>query len=347
MTPAKQLLGAVLKDGWKVKDYINRPKNGTGGHFSESYIVESDKGERAFLKAMDYHKVMKSEDPAKSIQPLVDAYNFERSILEQCKNKKLSKIIRLVDHGTIHLDETDPFSAVQYIIFELAKGDIRNHIENFNNVNVAWTLRMLHNVAVGLKQLHGADIAHQDIKPSNILVLDKHASKVTDLGRAASKFQNSPFDTLPVAGDRSYAPPELLYEKLSTDWGDRRLGCDIYLLGSLTVFMFTGVNMTSFLLSKLDDAFHWNNWGGSYEEVLPYIENAFSQAIVEIEEVLNESSIEHKDDLIRAIRQLCEPNPAKRGHPKNIMSIGNSYSLERYCSLFDRLAKRAEFKVAI
>ena len=76
-TPAQQLVGKELSNGWKVESLIDRPKTATGGYFSSSYIVRSDDGEKAFLKAMDYRKALGSSDPARELQSMTAAYNFE------------------------------------------------------------------------------------------------------------------------------------------------------------------------------------------------------------------------------------------------------------------------------
>ena len=49
-TPAQQLVGKELPNGWKVEELIEQPETATGGHFSTSYIARSGNGERAFLK---------------------------------------------------------------------------------------------------------------------------------------------------------------------------------------------------------------------------------------------------------------------------------------------------------
>ena len=41
--PAKQLLGRVLDGKWRVIELVPRSQDATGGRFSQSYIVESDK----------------------------------------------------------------------------------------------------------------------------------------------------------------------------------------------------------------------------------------------------------------------------------------------------------------
>ena len=127
-TPAQQLVGKELPNGWKVEELINRPETATGGHFSTSYIVRIGNEKRAFLKAMDYRNALESPDPAKELQAITAAYNFERALLEKCKSNRLSRIVRVLDFGTLPPKEKDPSSVVQYLIFELARGDIRSFV---------------------------------------------------------------------------------------------------------------------------------------------------------------------------------------------------------------------------
>ncbi len=58
---------------------------------------------------------------------------------------------------------------VQYSIFEMADCDTPTYMDVSVKLDLAWTVRMLHQAAVGLQQLHGIGIAPQDLKPSNVL----------------------------------------------------------------------------------------------------------------------------------------------------------------------------------
>ena len=58
------------------------------------------------------------------------------------------------------------------------------------------------------------------------------------------------------------------------------------------------------------------------------------------------SDYEDKEKLIEAIKMLCNPDPRKRGHKKNIaQKHGSNFSLERFVETFNLLAKRAEYKL--
>ena len=341
-TPAQQLVGKRLPNGWMVTELIDRPTTATGGSFSTSYIVRSDTGEKAFLKAMDYRKALKASDPATALETLTVAYNFERTVLEKCKARRLSRIVRVLDSGTLPAEEGDPSSVVQYLILELAKGDIRSSANWSQALELAWALRTMHEAAAALQQLHSIDIAHQDVKPSNIVFFESNHSKLTDLGRASDRHKTSPQDTLECAGDPTYAPPELLYGFVPQDWRARRLGCDLYLLGSLLVFLCGGVSMTHLLFDRLDKQFHPQTWSGTYQDVMPYLQQVFVQILREFREKVQPDI---SDQIVELVNQLCNLDPMFRGHPKNTGLSGTQYSLERYVSIFDRLAKQSEWSL--
>src|SRR5262249_18446714 len=135
-------------------------------------------------------------------------------------------------------------------------------------------------------QLHGRDIAHQDLKPSNLLVFEDLSAKIADLGRASIKNQNSPFDGKQIPGAGSYAPPEQLYRFPSPDWAERRIGADLYLLGSLVTFFFTGVGVTKMLVRHLEEAHRPEFWRGMFHDVLPYLVDAFQKVLDEVKQAV-------------------------------------------------------------
>ena len=143
-------------------------------------LLNRPKEKEQFLKALDFSKAFKHLDPARALQPLIEAYNFERDILKRCKS--LSRVVTAISDGTARVGESE-LDVVQYLVFELADGDLRSFRDVSGQFNTAWSLRSLHHVATALEQLHGQGIAHQDIKPSNILVFDGDSCKLSDLGR--------------------------------------------------------------------------------------------------------------------------------------------------------------------
>ncbi len=334
---AEQLIGVNLDGEWKVVSALEKDPNSTGGNFSRCYIVENTKGKKAFLKALDFSQALNSMDPALQLKLITEAFVFERDVLNKCKEQNLDHVVVAIKDGTVRFENALDGGVVQYLIFELADGDVRKQVNLSERFDIAFSLRSLHNIAVGLQQLHGQGIAHQDLKPSNVLVFDKTKSKIADFGRSSYQGHFPPHEEFVVAGDRTYAPPELLYNYLDPDWRLRRLGCDAYLLGSMAVFFFLGVGVTPLLRMELREPFVWGNWGGTYNEVLPYLNDAFQRVLAIYSKSLPASL---RNDLTETVNQLCMPDPRLRGHPRNRAT--NQFSFERYITKFELLARRAE-----
>lgn len=339
---AHQLLGHLLPGGWKVVERFQGSPSGTGGVFSVGYVVESeDDGRKAFLKALDYSKAFSMPDPARALESMTSAFNFERDILEKCRNSHLSRIVLAIADGKYDVPGiATGIPTVNYLIFELADGDVRKYLDIAGTFDIAWALRCLHHIATGLSQLHGQGMAHQDLKPSNVIVFKGKSSKIGDVGRTVSKEILAPHEDAEIAGDKGYAPLELLYGYLDPDWNCRRLGCDAYLLGSMVVFFYMNVGMTSAILNELHPSHYPMNWSGTFFEVLPHLRDAFNRVIEKFEKCLIP---ELKDELSNMVRQLCEPDPNLRGHPLNRRGVRNPYSLERYVTKLDLLTRKAEY----
>ena len=190
----------------------------------------------------------------------------------------------------------------------------------------------------GLRQLHSIDVAHQDVKPSNVLLYDSGETKVGDLGCASRRGSESPRDNLKIAGDRTYAPIELLYGYASPDWTLRRITTDLYQLGNLCFFLMQGISLTTRLLERLDRAHHPKRWKGTYEEVFDYVSHIHGACINEFAMAVSAGI---RDELVQLVDALTNPDPKRRGHPKTVSQRHNKHNLERVVSSFNRLAFRA------
>ena len=91
--PAEMLQGLTLDSGWYVDQLLIRSSTQTGGTFSTSYRLTKADGSSAFMKAMDYEEALQSPDPAAQLKLLIDAYVFEREIVQLCGSKKLTRIV--------------------------------------------------------------------------------------------------------------------------------------------------------------------------------------------------------------------------------------------------------------
>lgn len=74
---------------------------------------------------------------------------------------------------------------------------------------------------------------------------------------------------------------------------------------------------------------------GSFDEVLPYLQNAFAS---NCQEFSNNMSQALAEDLLPMYRYLCDPDPRRRGYPGQKM---NKISLERFVTRFDVMARKA------
>jgi hypothetical protein len=166
--------------------------------------------------------------------------------------------------------------------------------------------------------------------------------KLGDLGRADKKGVEGPWSSLGVPGALAYAPPEQLYDAFERSWEERR-AADLYLAGSLGIQLFLGNSMTALVQSALLVQCGWQNWGGTYQEVLPYVRSAQSDIILTLEQnVLQRTADEEiAERFAMAIGQMTDPDPTMRGHPKDHSAAGSSYSVQRFVSLMDVLSAKA------
>jgi len=335
LTPAEKLEGMELPNAWTVTERILKRPGATGGHFSVGYKVRHKDGLEAFLKALDLSDAFAADDPLRELQLLTETFNFERDLLERCKANNLKNVVTAIEEGSVTIDGLP----VHYLIFEMADCDIRGYMDMSGKLDVAWTLRMLHQVAVGLQQLHGIGIAHQDLKPSNILIFKGLLSKLADLGRSAHPDYQPPHNDFVIAGGYAYAPPELRYGYIDPNFVQRRFGCDTFLLGNIVLFAFTRLTMSAVLFSFVSPEHMRPQWKEGYHEVLPYLQAAFNEALKAIADNI---PVEVRNEIMLMLRQLCEPDLCKRGHPLNRFGQKNSFSLERFITKLDLLAYKAE-----
>ena len=249
-----RMVGIKLENGWQIVDRIEVDSDGTGSNFSVGFLAVNDEGQKGFIKALDFGKILGTEEnqPLETLEFLVESFNYEKRLLTICGEHRMSRIVRLLGEGSIEIDQPDiKYPRVYYLICEVADGDVRKFINFSKEIDVAWRIQCLHQVSVGIQQLHNAQISHQDIKPSNVLMFEEgREAKLADLGRAIDRTADAPYEDFKIPGDLTYAPPELLYGHIPPDWGARRLACDLYHLGSLGFFLFSGTHAVAALLGE-------------------------------------------------------------------------------------------------
>ena len=347
-TAAHLLLNQKLKNGWTVIKKLERNASQSGSNFSVGYIVQNEESEKHFLKAFDFggffalanHSIAEEIDVVDVMNDMTTAFIYERDLSNHCKNKYVTNVSIVKDSGQTFVANVE-VGIVPYLIFELAEGDVRKHLVFSKNLDIVWKLKSLHEIAVGLKQLHQIEVSHQDLKPSNVLVFNT-GSKICDLGRSMCRDLDGPYNKKIFTGDGNYAPPEIMYRYYEQDWIKRVFATDCYLLGSLFVFYFLGISMNALLFKHLPKNYHWYAWKGELKELIPYLNNAYTSALEEIEMQFQDS--EFQEGIISIIKYLCIPFPEQRIHELN-KNNKNPYNLERTISAIDLLRRKEAIKL--
>ena len=345
LRPAELLLGAKLDGGWVVTSKISK-SSVDSRYLSVCYRVErKDDKKKAFLKVLDYTLAMEQPDPSKALHELTEAFDAEREILSQCKGSRLHRVAFSIADGTFNVEGFGVFGKVSYLIFDSADGDIRKQKELWQDLDLAWCLRSLHQSAVGLMELHGLGIAHQDLKPSKILVFNDSGCKVSDLERASHKYvEASEKGNFKLS--IGYMAPEQWYGwHFKNDHTDRFMS-DIYQLGSLIFFFFIGCSATQAIDMKLSKNNAKSFTKVNFEEDLPYIKQAFGEVLFDLKKRLDELDPRQSDEILELAAELCEPDPRLRGDKKVLAYVHvPRYDLQRYVSRFNILARREELRL--
>ena len=333
------LVGCELKDDWKIETQRCSLAGGTGACHSVGFIAKHPDGKMAFVKVLDPtpDSSLEDDEQLKELERRLAVFNYESDLLEKCLTKRIRRVVLSLGRGSIESPNSQ--NRIHYLLFELADRDLREHATLEKTLNAALNMQILHQVALGLEALHFNQIAHQDLKPSNVLLFGESVTKLGDLGHAHDRSVPRPGINGTIAGDPAHAPPEQLYGYKLTEWQTRRLSSDLYLLGSLVVYMFTSVSLTTQIGLQLRPEHHWDTWTGDYRTALPYIREAWDAVIQNFAVSLDRSIC---DELPALTRFLTNPDPELRGHPRNLAGNGSSFGVRRFSSRFEVLARHAE-----
>lgn len=340
--PSAHLVGRTLENGWMVGGRMTRDPGASGGHFSVCYEVRNQDGRVAFLKALNFQAaVVGPGSLVDKLNQFTSAYIFERDLLADCRNRKMSRVVRLLESGQVSVPEAGTLlGEVPYLILEPAEGDIRAFQSHLTSFDAAWAFRVMKHVLEGLEQLHGALTTHQDLKPSNVLTLESgREMKLGDLGRAERRGAVGPWSNFAIPGALTYAPPEQQYGGFGGTWEERRAG-DLYLAGSLGAQLFLGHCMSALLQSELPTAFRLSEWSGTFDEALPALLSAHGRVVAQVRSAV-EAAWPNPDcafEYATAIERMTIPDPIRRGHPRDLASRTSSYAVRRFVSLMNLLS---------
>jgi tRNA A-37 threonylcarbamoyl transferase component Bud32/HEAT repeat protein len=160
-----------------------------------------------------------------------DNDSMERFMREVKYSRKVShnNVIRIHD-----LLSNDGLCAISMEYFE-SRG-IDDILRENKLFDVKTGLDILYQVSEGMVAAHKQDVIHRDLKPSNILMDDNGLVKVVDFGiaSATTNADSSLTQAGSIIGTPAYLSPE------RAKGGEARVQCDIYALGVIAYFMFTG-----------------------------------------------------------------------------------------------------------
>jgi eukaryotic-like serine/threonine-protein kinase len=322
----KYILSTDLKDGWRAtaiheiqRDQPNRCR---------TYLATNQVGELGFVKVLP-----PSTDNLEQMRLHLEEFYSEKEIVELCGKRNLRRIVRAIAFDKLEAPGIVPIT-IHYLIFEWAQHDMRALATETDDDQIHASLACLHHMATALHELHFSKIAHQNLRPAAVLRFEDKSHKLSDF-RHAQRAGAVRTETASYV-DAAHAPPELLYG-CPTSAFESRFGADLYQLGGLGLHLLTGLGATVQLARQLSSFHHWDNWEGSFSDVVPYLDVAHEQIIHGLQLLLPPSI---NEDLSEAIRQLTMPDPARRGHPLHVGGSGPRYGLERYISLFDLLSRR-------
>lgn len=343
----QQLQGLTVDGGWTIGAHLAKSPDQTGGYFSEGYECTGPKGEQAFFKAINMFKALDAPDMITEVNILTDGVRCEWELLELCQ--RMDRIISALAFGYIReFQGRKLLIPIPYIIFERADRTLNHLVRASVQPTDDWCLRTLHHVATGMMQLHRKEIAHQDLKLSNALQFEsENKIKIADLGRSIRRDRAVHYDQHRWPGDYGYAPPEVPFGFLASEFTVRRFASDLHLLGSFACSLFTRVRLNHLVYDKLPIDLRPRLLGGSYagtfENALPHLNDAFAQALELIGDHIDLTA-PYREELLSFFRHWAHPDPRERGHPRTraLNARGNIYDLERHVSALANMATQAE-----
>ena len=107
----------------------------------------------------------------------------------------------------------------------------------------------------------------------------------------------------------------------------------------MVLFLFTGVRATQLLISELSPDHRPGTWHGVYDEILPYLQRAFSINLSEVRKSFTDTRL--GEEIVDVYIQMCDPNIATRGDKNYKSKYGSRFSMQRFISQFDRLRSEA------
>ncbi|WP_102144713.1 protein kinase domain-containing protein [Mycobacterium hubeiense] len=310
MSPwATGLLGEVI-NGYRICRYL-----GGGGFGLVFEATNISTGSSFALKVLE---------PSSDAQAAAE-FDSEGVLLKKLLNR--SGVINWIESSTAMLPVSLPSGAaahlpVKYHVMALASGALDEVLDDpARRAAIPWEERISHwrGAVLGVHQMHLSKVAHRDLKSGNCLLMVNKGNtelRLTDLGRAKD-FSLPPTLSADVyasgRGDVRFAPPEYLWLQGGLAETDFRMA-DLYGLGSLLVELATGQPMTGLAIGSWGDIQKMRMQGvqdrqKGVKRDIATLRPKFYRAI---EHVAVEFPPAIRDEGVRLLRQLCDPEPSRR-----------------------------------
>jgi len=332
------MIGTKLDNEWIIVSVYGERDDATEpSTHARGFVAKKEDGDLAFVKILELtlDPELSGKEALLDLKTRIAQFVYEEELLIKCQDKKIGRVVRHIQSGKIQSGENQ---TVEYLMFELAKQDLGKHCGPEAEIDTESILTILHQVCVALETMHFYRITHQNLIPNAVSVFDDQNAKLGDLGRAHDRSSARPGqDGYLSCRDPVYAPLEQLYQMEIEDLKVRQLAADLYFFGSLIAFVFTGVNITALTCSHLQKEHHYQEWGGTYEDVRPYLFEAWEAAIEELDDSLDESI---SKEMCNLVRYLTHPNPRERGYPGEKVKSEGQFGLRRFSSRIDAMKKR-------
>ncbi len=320
---------------WVIVSANDRSEGATESLNSYGFIAQHNDGKLGFVKVLNPSfspEIEGMEAQLKDLELRISRFRYELELLKKCLKHNIKKVVRLIDDDALIVaGQSQP---LPYILFELAENDLRSRCSIDEILDTSENLRILHQAFAALETMHFHQIAHQNINPSNVLLFEHQKTKMGDLGSAHDQTVQRPGLSPIIAGDSGYAPPEQLYGYVLADWNDLRVSADLYMLGNLIYYVFMGVSLTQSMQSHLLPHHAWLEWAGTYDEVQPYLIEAWDASLAEFSETVDSCVSRELSGMLRSLTDL---DPCRRGFPGAKRQSISKYNLRRYVSRLDAM----------
>jgi serine/threonine protein kinase len=210
---------------------------------------------------------------------------------------------------------------VSYMVLELADGCLTDLLANRQSLSWEERLLILRQIIRGTHQMHIGGVVHRDLKSENILMTagkgKDFTAKVSDLGRSRAIKEPARYLAnayLAGRGDLRFAPPELLW-LLGADNATSFRWADLYLLGSVFFELATGQGITSLAFGNVRAVLNMAVAIDPTQREREYrarLAETRARYEVPLRLFANEVSPVFRDEALRLLRQICDPDPLRR-----------------------------------